>query len=91
MTMVVTLLPSSNHRLTRQTGFKQVQLPPPQAWLLSMERSYCCTLYQYGNTASDLLPVFGDSKISGTPDSKQKGCHAQVRGRVLIRDFSTSN
>lgn len=30
MTMVVTLLPSSNHRLTRQTGFKQVQLPPPR-------------------------------------------------------------
>lgn len=43
------------------------------------------------NTDSDLLPVFEDSKISGTPDSNQKGCRAQVRGKVRIRDDTTSN
>lgn len=43
------------------------------------------------NTDSDLLPVFGYSEISGTPDSKQKGCRAQVRGKVRVRDHTTSN
>lgn len=43
------------------------------------------------NTDSDLLPAFGDSEISGTPDSRQKDCRAQVRGKVRIRDDTTSS
>lgn len=43
------------------------------------------------NMDSDLLPVFVDSEISGTPDSKQEGCHAQVRGKVRIRDYTPSD
>lgn len=43
------------------------------------------------NRDSDLLPVFGDSKISGTPASNQNGCRIQVRGKVRIRDDTTSN
>lgn len=43
------------------------------------------------STDSDLLPEFRDSNISGTPDSKQKGCRAQFRGKFRIRDDTTSN
>lgn len=40
------------------------------------------------NTDSDLLPVFGDSKISGTPDSDQIGCR---RGKFHTRDVTIGN
>lgn len=43
------------------------------------------------NTDSDLLTSVADSEINGTSDPKTKGCRAQVRGKVRIRNYSTSN
>ena len=74
MTMVVTLLPSSNHRLTRQTGFTQVQLrPPPSSPAPSSFQWNEATASQIPstNTDSDLLPVFGDSE-SAEPRTQSK-------------------
>lgn len=93
MTMVVTLLPSSNHRLTRQTGFTQVQLcpppPPPDSPAPSSFQWNEATAAQIPstNTDSDLLPIFGDSEISGTRTQSKKVVTPKSRAESSFGTF----